>query len=142
MDNKQQPQEEEKAIFNMAISTLQRLGRNLEEQKQLEYKIGIPMAERQSIKLGLVQQFFVQASPLLPETEVKNYKKEVLNLKPSTIIDVEKRPMSIPIKHPPRLNYDSVLAFRLNEIIVELQMILQKSGYFMPSADDSGDEYQ
>lgn len=131
----------EKAVFNMALDTLKRLGKNLEEQKLLEYRVHFSIEIRQSIKIGLVKQFFIQASPLLTKEVVEEYRKKVLSLKPTMINLRQHRYFQAPLNLAPQIVYDEKLSIELDEIIINLQMILQKSGYFMPPSDDSGDPY-
>jgi len=139
MEEKNNEAESEKAVFNMALDTLQRLGKNLEEQKQLSYKYELPEYVLQAIKIGLVKQFFVQASPLLPEETVKKYRKEILSLSPQRVNTYFRNGVSADKLLGLKPFYDKDLAVRLDEIIIELQMILQKEKYFMPSYEDEGD---
>jgi len=139
MEEKNNEAESEKAVFNMALDTLQRLGKNLQEQKELSYKYELPEYVLQAIKIGLVKQFFVQASPLLPEETVKKYRKEILSLSPKLKETYKKHPGNADELIGSQPFYDIYLEVRLNEIIIELQMILQKEKYFMPSYEDEGD---
>jgi len=139
MDMTEDTNTEEQAVFNMALDTLKRLGKNLEEQKALSYKPEYPIAILQKIKIGLVKQFFVQASPLLPADVVKKYKDEILSITPKTRTSWSKGSMCADKFNGTDIIYDEGLEIRLDEIIIELQMILQKEKYFMPSADDEGD---
>ena len=78
----EKPQEEtESAVFNMALDTLKRLGIILSEIKGLAYKTDLTLEILQQIKIHLVKQFFIQASPLLPEKSQFNY----LWLSPTTL---------------------------------------------------------
>ena len=128
--------EKDSAVFNMALDTLKRLGDILREIKGLVYKIEYDIHQIQQIKVGLVKQFFVQASPLLPEKEVNKYQKEVLGLVVPQIAIIEKYKAGI-IGYKQR--YNQTLDIRCNEILIELQLILQNEKYFMPSAEDEGD---
>lgn len=132
----------EQAVFNMALDTLKRLGKNLEEQKMLEYKIQFSMEVRQAVKIGLVKQFFIQATPLLPADTVTEYKDKVLKLKSTTVKLRQKRTLQAPLNLGPQIVYDENLSIELDTIIIELQIVLQEKGYFMPPADDSGDTYR
>jgi len=128
--------EENQAVFNMALDTLKRLGKILEEVKYLQYKKEYSIDVLQSIKIGLIKQFFVQASPLLPETVVEKYKKEILGLKSKHINVIENRCLNDSKNIGTKLKYDEKLEIRLDEILIELQMILQKEKYFMPSEEE------
>jgi len=133
----------DKAVFNMALDTLKRIGEILKEIKMLEYKIQFPLEVRQAVKIGLVKQFLVQASPLLPDDDVKKYQPEILKLKSVTIQVRQKRSLQAPLNLGPQIVYDEKLAIKLDTLLIELQLILQKKGYFMPSSeDDYGDTYK
>jgi hypothetical protein len=118
--------EPEKAPFNMAQDTLKRLGKILEEIKALSYRDDLTMEVRQAIKIGLLKQFFIQSSPLLPEEEVKNYKLETLKLKSKVVKTVQHQSWDASIVTGQQIIYDEELEFRLDEILIEIQMILQK----------------
>jgi len=139
MEENNEEREEESAKFNMALDTLKRLGKNLEEQKQLSYKTDYTMDERQAVKIGLVKQFFVQAAPLLPKETVEEYKKEILSLTSKIINLTRENYMEETKSAGTQIIYDQDLEIRMDEIIIELQMILQKERYFMPSSEDEGD---
>ncbi len=135
-NNNPNEQEQESAVFNMALDTLKRLGEILREIKGLNYKIEYNIHQIQQIKVGLVKQFFIQASPLLPEKKVKEYQKEVLDLI-VPLIAITKRNKAGIIGYKQR--YNQALDIRCNEILIELQLILQNEKYFMPSAEEEGD---
>ena len=65
--------ENKKAVFNMAINTLQRLGDMLEEISKLTHETFLDQMTRQRMKVDLVKQFYVQATPLLPKDKIENY---------------------------------------------------------------------
>ena len=75
--------ENKKAVFNMAINTLQRLGDMLEEISKLTHETFLDQMTRQRMKADLVKQFYVQATPLLPKDKIENYSKKILTLKPT-----------------------------------------------------------
>ena len=131
--------ETESAVFNMALDTLKRLGKNLEEQKNLVFKTEYSTEVQQVMKIGLVKQFFVQASPLLPEDTVKKYKTEVLKLRPKMQQVRQQSVLGCTEVVGNRLAYSEELEIRMDEITIELQMIIQKEKYFMPSVEDEGD---
>ena len=129
---------DEKAVFNMALDTLKRLGETLREVKQLSYKTDYTIETRQAVKIGLIRQFFVQASPLLPTKKVNDYKKEILNFAPAVIDLRQKKSFGNDVSVGTRIVYNSKLDFRLDEILIDLQIILQEKGHFMPDAEDEG----
>ena len=126
----------EKAPFNMAQDTLKRLSQTLDEIKQLAYKTDYDMETRQAVKIGLVRNFFVQSSPLLLEDFVKKYKLEILKLRPKIVRIIQNRTWNESKYVGQQIIYDEELEFRLDEILIELQIVLQKEGYFMPRAED------
>ena len=134
------PQEEqESAVFNMALDTLKRLGTILSEIKGLAYKTEYSREIIQEVKIILVKQFFVQASPLLPADTIKKYQTEVLKLVPKTKVKYSGGLMSAGKPKRIEVIYDGDLEIKCDEILIELQMILQKEKYFMPSAEEEGD---
>jgi hypothetical protein len=126
----------EKAPFNIAQDTLKRLSQTLDEIKQLAYKTDYDMETRQAVKIGLVRNFFVQSSPLLLEDFVKKYKLEILKLRPKIVRIIQNRTWNESKYVGQQIIYDEELEFRLDEILIELQIVLQKEGYFMPRAED------
>jgi len=138
-EDQEELEEEGQAVFNMAIDTLRRLGKILEEIKQLSFKTEYPINVIQSVKIGLVRQFFVQASPLLPNEDVEKYKDEVLKLVSKIINVEEERGLNDNKSLGTKLIFDEELEKRMDEILIELQLILQKERYFMPTGEDEGD---
>jgi len=132
-------EEQESAKFNMALDTLKRLGKTLEEIKQLAYKIEYSIETRQAVKLGLIKQFFIQSSPLLPKDQVEKYKEEILSLKPAMVNVLKMGSMNNTLYSRTQIIYNEKLEIRIDEILIELQMILQKEKYFMPPAEEEAD---
>lgn len=135
-ENEETKEDGKSAVFNMALDTLQRLGRILDEIKNLQYKTEHTIHILQSIKVGLVKQFFIQASPLLPEKSVKKYQKDILNLIPKVVELVRNRSGGGRERLGLVFRFDRDLEIRLDQILIELQLILQKEKYFMPSEDE------
>jgi len=139
-NNNQSDNNEEHAVFNMALATLQDLSSNLAEIRKLSYKVDLPVEVMQVIKIGLVRQFFVRCSPLLPEEDVTKYKKEVLKLKPYRQAKFSSNKYRQETRFlGNKIIYDEQLDERMDEILIELQLILQKQRYFMPTTEDEGD---
>lgn len=115
------------AKFNMAVATLQRIHISLERIRWgFEVLSGIP---RQTFHINQVKILFMNATPLLEDTKVNKYKKEVDGFKIKVKV-IRGRKMSF---------YDPKLEARLFEIVREWTLDLKK--YFMPSKIDDGDEY-
>ncbi len=133
--------DDESAVFNMAISTLKALSLNLEEIRKLNYRVDLNLETIQTMKVGLVRQFFIRSSPLLPKLEVKKYQKEVLALKPYRE-PAYSRMGFMTDRHflGNKLTYNEYLDNRMDEILIELQLILQQEKYFMPT-NQNEDEY-
>jgi len=132
-------EEQESAVFNMALDTLKRIGKILEEIKQLSYKTEYTMEVRQAVKISLVKHFFIQASPLLANETTKEYKTEILKLTPKITKIFTNKGFGIDPLKDTLITYDVDLEIRLDEILIELQTQLQKQNYFMPKAEDEGD---
>src|SRR3990167_4349463 len=69
------------APFNMAISTLMRIDRVLVKITDVSSDFTLPTNIKQSIKVNLVKQLFVQATPLLKSNIVKDFKEVIDKLK-------------------------------------------------------------
>jgi len=124
--------QESKAPFNMAIATLMSLRYTLDRIRDIEGRIDYPASERQRIKIELVKRFFVDSSPLLGEDGSNKY-KYVLDFKPMQVIKVNK------IGEQKKVTiYSMELNKKLDESLLEIQIELQKSKYFMPPSDDLG----
>ena len=113
--------------FNMAVATLQRIHISLERIRWgFEFLDGIP---KQKFHINQVKVLFMNATPLLEETRVKKYQKEVDALK-----------LKVKTHRGRRVTfYDDKLETRLFEIVREWELQLKK--YFMPSKVDEGEDY-
>ncbi len=138
-NNKDNDKEKEnkKAVFNMAINTLQRLGDILEEIKKVTHDSLNDKMTRQRIKVDLVKQFYVQATPLLPKDKIEEYSKKILIIKPKEKQLFIERKGNTPIFQGLNNVFDYALDKLLDEILIELQLDLNVEGYFMPSLKDS-----
>jgi len=129
--------EETGAPFNMAIATLQRLSELLQEIKTISSDPEYPLEIRQSRKITLVKQFFIQATPLLPKEIIKECEKEILDLKPKIIKRVQQDGW---LSSSAQTYYEAIFDFNLDrildEILIKIQSNLQKEKYFMPSKTD------
>ena len=136
-DKEYKEPENKKAVFNMAINTLQRLGDMLEEISKLTYETFLDQMTRQRMKVDLVKQFYVQATPLLPKDKIENYSKKILTLKPTTKQHFEKRSGNTPVFKGLNNVFDYKLDQQLDEILIELQLDMNLQGFVMPSFKDS-----
>lgn len=132
---KEKDKSEVKAPFNMAINTLERLGNILVEIKQITNE-DFSDSEKQKIKVNLVKQFFIQATPLLKVEDVKEKRREILKLSPKIIKQFRNRVGDTPVPMGYTNVYDIALENKLDGIIIDLQMLLQNGKYFMPSGSD------
>lgn len=113
--------------FNMAVATLQRIHISLEKIRWgFEVLRGIP---RQEFHISQVKILFMNATPLLEEKKVKQYQKEVDDLKLKVKIH---RGRGVTF-------YDTKLETRLFEMVREWELELRK--YFMPSKVEDGEDY-
>jgi len=125
----------EPAKFNMAIDTLKRLSRILEDIKNVTYS-SISVETKQILKIDLVKQFFIQASPLLKDEYVKTKKDEILEIKPATVDKIESPSMKASRFKGTFVKYDNNLNNKLDLLLIEIQQELQKDKYFMPPVEE------
>lgn len=135
-EDKEENTEREKAPFNMAIDTLRRLGKILQDVTIISTNPNLFPNERQEIKINYVKQFYVQASPLLRKEVIEEYKKKVDVLRPKQVADQRRRTGNTPIFLGWKIEFDYKLEELLDQILVELQISLADDGYFMPPSDE------
>jgi len=127
----------EQAKFNMALDTLKRLGEILREIKMVESSIIYSKEEKQQVKVSLVKQLFYQSTPLLDLKFVEKHRVSIVALRTSKIKIFERhnygenKYMGIGNK------YDPDLDDKLDNILIDIQIELQKKGHFMPPSDES-----
>lgn len=126
---------EEKAPFNMAIATLMRIDAILTRIYEIEQNIMLDIHTRQSQKLLLVKELFMQSAGLLTAAQIEKHQEEILNLKPVEIQTLIKYGM-ITRTNGMRVIYDEVLEKTLNEFIIIVQICLQNQKYLMPPRKD------
>jgi len=126
----------EGAPFNSAIDTLMRISAQLDEIKQISIGIvGGTLVEKglaQHIKYKAVNMLMVMAVPLLKQQKVFDLYDEFKTIKVSWVkksVNSYSQPTIVE-------GYNSATDFKLNEFLMELQMELQKEGYFMPPKGD------
>jgi len=122
------------APFNMALDTLKRLSDILKDIRIFSTTLSINKGDRQEVKVSLVKHFFIQSTPLLEDTILKKYKDKILKLKPIYKKIINKKGEVIEIV--PCFNPE--LDGNLDNIIIKLQVELQKKGHFMPKGDVEG----
>jgi hypothetical protein len=138
MAQKEDYEEHEQAPFNMALDTLKRLGEILREIKMISVNPTLPREDKLEVKISLVKSFFINSVPLLEEKYIEKNKDNILAL------------VSISKKIAHRTPYGSLkvvgyensfnpeLDLKLDNLLVELQIELQKKGHFMPPPDTEG----
>ena len=136
-DKKEEEQQKKKAVFNMALNTLERLGNILSEIKIITHDNYLNAETRQRMKIDLVKQFYVQSSPLLPKSSIENYSNKILELKPVIKKIMENRAGSNPVFKGMSNVFDYEMDKKLDEILIKLQIALNLEGYFMPSIKDT-----
>ncbi len=122
------------AAFNMALDTLQRLGEILREIKMVSTNPGFSEELKQEMKIKLVKQFFIQATPLLDKKCVDEHKETILNLRP-LIVDVLDRSGLTTRTVGKSIACSEEIELTLDRIMIDLQISLQKQKYFMPASD-------
>ena len=124
-----------KAPFNMAIATLMSLRQTLDHIRNIEAQILIPAEERQRIKIELTKRFYVDSSPLLFDKKVIDKYKAILDLKPAEYVCINK---SNNANRKIKIKYSFELNKEMDLYLLELQVELQRKGYYMPPRDDMG----
>ncbi len=130
---------EDKAIFNMGIDTLERASKKLMEIGHLAQRVDLTLPQIQYIKLRMTKDFFSIVSPLLPDKEQKKYQEIVIKLKPIWKAKYKSGYYQKSVFIRNELTHNEKLEEKMDRILIELQLILQKEGYFMPKGDDEGD---
>jgi hypothetical protein len=123
------------APFNMGVSTLMRLDNILRQITELSINDKIPPDLKQVMKIELVKQFYLDSVPLLKENIVRSY-EWILEIKPKTVPHL-RRDNSDTIKQiGVKPLFSPELDLKLNKVLCDLQIELQKEKYFMPSKRD------
>lgn len=125
-----------KAPFNMALNTLERLGDILTQIRRIGADPMLPPEIKQSMKVSLVKQFFIQASPLIPNYP-EDDRKKIINLKPNQQ-PIKKLTPSGEHKSTQMVKtiYDAGLEIEMDTMLLNVQRKLQDEGYFMPPKHD------
>ena len=123
-----------KAPFNMAIATLLSLRNTLDHIRDIEGRIDYPPEERQRIKIELVKRFYVDSAPLIEDENVIEGYKDVLDIEPQEIISVNRNNQ----KQKKKTIYSQELNKKLDNVLLKLQLELQKGKFYMPPRDDMG----
>jgi len=122
------------APFNMAVASLMRLDAILTDIKNIsltQSTNNLSRSSGQHLKLKLVKDFFLQSVPLIKPENLEEIKNKVFALKPS-YRDLKKDNPSLG-KIPA---FSETLETSLDEMLIEIQVILQSNGVFMPSKKD------
>ncbi len=124
------------APFNMAIATLKRLDEILVEIKTASSMTVLDPVISQSIKINLVRQFFLNAIPLLEEKDIKRFRKTIFSLR-----ETKRKKISNSAYGESKVGemvsvYDYRMDLYLDNILVEVQLALQKNRFFMPSSNN------
>jgi len=125
-----------KAPFNMAVNTLERLAYILSQIRAVGVDPFLSPEKKQAIKVHLVRQFIVQASPLLPEDIAKKYTDQLPQLRPKEANVIRKEGMNMKKVNQKKEVFDWELEDKLDQLIVEVERHLQNEGYIMPPKDD------
>lgn len=138
MTEKEEYKEYEQAPFNMALDTLKRLGEILREIKLISVNPIIDLEDKQEIKISLVKSFFINSIPLLEDNYIEENRDKFLELKPISQQVAEKTPYGS-LKMIGNVNsYNVDLNIKLDNLLVDIQIELQKKGCFMPPPDTEG----
>lgn len=132
--------DEEEAKFNMAIDTLKRLGKILAQIRDLTFVYYLDDSVKQKMKIELTKQFFIQASPLLPEDYVNEKKGEIIKLKPKYIPVIKIGNYNKPSeKNGSAISFSWELDNFVDLLLIEIEMKMQeKDKYFKIPKDIGG----
>lgn len=123
---------EEKAPFNSAIDTLERLADIMRKRTRVLEIPGISDAIKQGVTLELTKEYFRQAIPLLSK-EGRGELRGVLKLK-QDIMNITDNQGNVKRKEK---KYSENLDDNLDNYLINIQIDLQdKGGYFMPPRKD------
>ena len=110
------------APFNMALATLERISDILREITKVSKDIFMPKEAKQAIKVELVRQLFINASPLLPEDVVAKYIDGFLKLAVNTKVIVEKNHGGASqVTNHTQIIYSNVLESTLDMFMINIQ---------------------
>lgn len=130
--------QETKAPFNMAISTLERISGLLFKIREVSIDIMLRPEQKQEMKVQLTRQFFLQASPLLPESVVEKYIDRFNKLKVNSKTIIKTSGSSSFKTNDRKIIFDEDLDVELDLFSLAIQRELQKEKYFMPPKKDMG----
>lgn len=128
--------EQNSAPFNMALDTLKRLSDIFREFTQISMDLTIPDNLRQSKKISLVKSFFLNAAPLLQEDKVREFQPQVFSLKCKEVKVVSRTEGKEDKVSGFRIMFDQELNDKVDNLILEISLALQKEKYFMPPKTD------
>jgi len=129
--------DQDAAPFNMALNTLERLGGILTDIHKTAADGTLSPAQRQFIMVSHIKHFFSQACPLLEPKTVEMLSPKVLELNAGEI-SVNLTRNGTVIRTEKNLVFNQELEERLFNLLIEIQMELQKLKYFMPPRRDLG----
>lgn len=129
----------ESAPFNMAIATLMRLDAVLTDMKKISMAIALSdsdgdKASSLAIKISLARQFYIFASPLIPDGKKEKIKVSVNRINMPKGYKTNNDPIN-PQKYLTEY-YSPNVDEMIDIFIIEVSEVLQKEGYFMPSQKD------
>jgi len=128
--------DETHAVFNMALSTLERLSDILREIRMLSTQFFLASEVRQEQKLELVKQFFLNSVPMLKVEQVKPFQKRMNDFRMLRINLIQRKTGTTSSQKGNTTVFSQGLELKLNDFLVDLQLSLQEQRYFMPSKKD------
>jgi len=136
---------EESAPFNLALNTLERIAKIIQQMTEISIRIADQSnsddINLMHIKYALLKHLYIQASPLFQkQIDQKKLIKDMvyaLQLQPATPIRNSHGTMT-----GYSIAYDPKIDKEMDDIVEEIQTSLQKEGYFMPLKSDPGKQWQ
>jgi len=126
---------EGQGAFNMAISTLMRIDKILQELKEIS-SAPIPDGIKQEVKLNLVKSFYLNSAPLLKK-EVREGFNWILEQRPDIRKELSNNSSDRIETGNKRTFFNEELELKLDTLILDIQIALQEEGdYLMAGKKD------
>jgi len=136
MENTKYIKEEVTGAFNMAVATLTRIDKHLQQLRDLSFA-PLLRGGKQEIKVNLVKSFYLAVAPLLKEEVATKY-EWILGVKPNQKIKrVQDTNGQLITTNELTTFFDFSLELKLDKAISDLQRELQLEGnYLMAGKED------
>jgi len=120
----------ENTLIHSGSKTLDRLNDLLNAITGLHLDFNVARPEKQTIKIELVRQFFINSVVLLNKDDVEKLSKKILVLQPIFKTGIKSG------SHARRQIFDPQLDLKLDKILIQLQVLLKS--HLMPDTNKEG----